>query len=87
MRQTMVYCCVAALVGAVLSSRAFGVEPGIQVVVRADRPGTQISPTMYGVFFEDINFGADGGCTRSWSRTAPSNSPRPGWAGARSNRV
>ena len=25
------------------------------------RPGAPISPTMYGVFFEDINFGADGG--------------------------
>ena len=61
MRQTMVHCCVAALVGAVLNSGAFGAEPGVQVVVRADRPGAQISPTMYGVFFEDINFGADGG--------------------------
>ena len=25
------------------------------------RPGTDISPTMFGIFFEDINFGADGG--------------------------
>ncbi|MBN1465365.1 alpha-L-arabinofuranosidase, partial [candidate division KSB1 bacterium] len=25
------------------------------------KPGAAISPTMYGVFFEDINFGADGG--------------------------
>lgn len=25
------------------------------------RPGADIAPTMYGIFFEDINFGADGG--------------------------
>lgn len=29
--------------------------------VRADQPGTSIPSTMYGIFFEDINFGADGG--------------------------
>jgi alpha-L-arabinofuranosidase len=29
--------------------------------VNAKTPGIQIQPTMYGVFFEDINFGADGG--------------------------
>ena len=32
-----------------------------QITVQVDQPGTNISPTMYGVFFEDINFGADGG--------------------------
>ena len=29
--------------------------------VRADQPGASIPSTMYGIFFEDINFGADGG--------------------------
>ena len=29
--------------------------------VRADQPGASIPSTMYGLFFEDINFGADGG--------------------------
>ena len=74
MRQTMVCGCVAALVGAVLGSGSpthssalggpsagWSAESGVQLVVRADRPGARISPTMYGVFFEDINFGADGG--------------------------
>jgi alpha-N-arabinofuranosidase len=32
-----------------------------KVTIQAGRPGAQISPTMYGIFFEDINFGADGG--------------------------
>ncbi|QEH31942.1 Extracellular exo-alpha-L-arabinofuranosidase precursor [Aquisphaera giovannonii] len=31
------------------------------VVVRADQPGGEISPILNGVFFEDINFAADGG--------------------------
>jgi len=30
-------------------------------VVKASQPGPAISPNTYGVFFEDINFGADGG--------------------------
>ena len=25
------------------------------------KPGAEINPDMYGIFFEDINFGADGG--------------------------
>ena len=31
------------------------------ITVQVDKPGAAISPTMFGVFFEDINFGADGG--------------------------
>src|ERR1700737_1722600 len=31
------------------------------ITVQVDKPGGDISPTMFGVFFEDINFGADGG--------------------------
>ena len=32
-----------------------------QYVVNANKPGAAVQPTMYGIFFEDINFGADGG--------------------------
>ena len=32
-----------------------------QLTVQANKPGAVIQPTMYGIFFEDINFGADGG--------------------------
>ena len=32
-----------------------------QLVVQANKLGAEIQPTMYGHFFEDINFGADGG--------------------------
>ncbi len=30
-------------------------------VIKTNKPGAPIQPTMYGIFFEDINFGADGG--------------------------
>jgi alpha-N-arabinofuranosidase len=35
--------------------------PRPEVTVAVDRPGAAISPTMFGIFFEDINFAADGG--------------------------
>jgi alpha-N-arabinofuranosidase len=35
-------------------------EP-LAVTVRADRPGHAIPRTLYGIFFEDINYAADGG--------------------------
>jgi alpha-N-arabinofuranosidase len=31
------------------------------ITVQADKPGVSINPAMWGAFFEDINFGADGG--------------------------
>jgi len=31
------------------------------ITIKADKPTTEIQPTMWGVFFEDINMGADGG--------------------------
>ena len=32
-----------------------------QMVVQTNKIGAEIQPTMYGLFFEDINYGADGG--------------------------
>ena len=32
-----------------------------RITVQTDQPGAAIRPTMWGIFFEDINFGADGG--------------------------
>src|SRR5262245_57344634 len=32
-----------------------------KITVKADRPVAEVQPTMWGVFFEDINLGADGG--------------------------
>ncbi len=50
---------VFALIPVLLVSQ----EPPSNVVISVDgaRVGAGISPSMYGIFFEDINFGADGG--------------------------
>ena len=31
------------------------------IAVRVDQPGHKIPPTLWGIFFEDINLSADGG--------------------------
>ncbi len=36
-------------------------DPGWRVTVQTDQPGGRINPAMWGLFFEDINSGADGG--------------------------
>lgn len=33
----------------------------VELVVKTNKPGAVIQPTMYGLFFEDINYAADGG--------------------------
>src|SRR6187402_2258208 len=35
--------------------------PAATVTVNAGQPGAPVNPAMWGLFFEDINFGADGG--------------------------
>ena len=40
---------------------SLGASAQHQFAVQANKPGVEIQPTMYGIFFEDINFGADGG--------------------------
>lgn len=51
------------------------------VVVQVDKPGGAISPTMFGLFFEDINFGADGGLypERIKNRSFEFPEPLMGW--------
>ena len=50
---------LVALLPACLSAQ--GSQNAAVISVDASHPGAAISPSMYGVFFEDINFGADGG--------------------------
>jgi alpha-L-arabinofuranosidase len=33
----------------------------MKITIDTDKPGAKINPAMWGLFFEDINFGADGG--------------------------
>ncbi|MBP1636011.1 MAG: Extracellular exo-alpha-L-arabinofuranosidase precursor, partial [Acidobacteria bacterium] len=52
------------------------------VSVQADRPGADIAPTMFGAFFEDINFAADGGLypERIKNRSFEFDEPLAGWS-------
>lgn len=45
---------------ALLACSATFAEP-IELVLQTNKPGAPIQPTMYGIFFEDINYAADGG--------------------------
>src|SRR4026207_817720 len=40
---------------------SFAAAGAVTPRVRADQPGPRINPAMWGIFFEDINLGADGG--------------------------
>lgn len=52
-----------ALMSAFLLSAgmALNAQNAHQMVVQTNKIGAEIQPTMYGLFFEDINYGADGG--------------------------
>jgi alpha-L-arabinofuranosidase len=51
------------------------------VIVNIDKPMAPIQPTMWGIFFEDINFGADGGIYAELvkNRSFEFYKPRTGW--------
>lgn len=61
MNRVSPHICVLAILTLVICSDCLGQGNAVQLTVKADQPGAKISPTMYGIFFEDINFGADGG--------------------------
>jgi alpha-L-arabinofuranosidase len=49
------------LAAAILAQAVLNAPAAPVIDVQVDQPGAHISPAMWGVFFEDINFGADGG--------------------------
>lgn len=52
-----------------------------EFVIRTDRPGATVQPTMYGLFFEDINYAADGGLYAEMVKNRSFEFPQPlmGW--------
>lgn len=66
-----------ALAAATLCASA---EP-VTLTLRADKPGAVIEPTMYGLFFEDINYAADGGLYAEMVKNRSFEFPDPlmGW--------
>jgi alpha-L-arabinofuranosidase len=53
----------------------------VNLIVSAGKPGAKISSTMWGIFFEDINFGADGGLYAELVKNRSFEFPDPlmGW--------
>ena len=60
------------------SSRA---ADNVTIAVQVDHPGASINPAMWGIFFEDINFGADGGLYAQLVKNGGFEFPDPmmGW--------
>src|ERR1700753_3517252 len=56
-------------------------KPPVTIKVDLAHPGAAISPQMFGIFFEDINFGADGGLYPELvkNRSFEFNEPLAGW--------
>lgn len=52
-----------------------------EFVIRTDRSGATVQPTMYGLFFEDINYAADGGLYAEMVKNRSFEFPQPlmGW--------
>src|SRR5262245_42324211 len=44
-----------------LCQASWVVAQSSRITVQVDKPGAAIPSTLFGLFFEDINFGADGG--------------------------
>ena len=66
---------------ALLLSCALTVQAQHVMTVDVSKPTAKINPSMYGIFFEDINFGADGGLYAELVKNRSFEFPQPfvGW--------
>jgi len=78
--------CLSALLIVCTSTRAQKAAPAnapkpYSMVLKAGEPKADVQPTMWGVFFEDINFGADGGLYAELvkNRSFEFDTPLMGW--------
>lgn len=69
------------LIGALSVLFAVGMQAQQVMTVNVSKPVAEIQPTMYGIFFEDINFGADGGLYAELikNRSFEFSQPFTGW--------
>ena len=74
----LAFACAIGLI-AIQPQRAFAQTRNITVQI--DKPGATIPKTLFGLFFEDINFGADGGLypERVKNRSFEFPDPMMGW--------
>ena len=68
------------LLGVSFSFSAIAQKPQ-NLVVQVNKPITEVHPTMSGIFFEDINFSADGGLYAELvkNRSFEFSAPLMGW--------
>ena len=78
---SMVLAGVLALATASVASAGLAQGSATVIDVDASHPGGTIAPTMFGIFFEDINFAADGGLypERVKNRSFEFDQPLAGW--------
>src|SRR6187549_2491067 len=76
---------IVCLLVLILSLNSFSQR---KLTVIADKPIASVAPTMWGVFFEDINFGADGGLYAEMvkNRSFEFAQPLMGWKEQKSDR-
>jgi alpha-L-arabinofuranosidase len=72
---------VRLLVATAAAAHLAAAAAPVRLTIQASKPGAQISPAMWGVFFEDINFGADGGLYAELVKNRSFEFPDPlmGW--------
>ncbi len=72
---------IVTAVFAVCLSSGLSAQKLLPVIVNADKPEAEIKPTMWGIFFEDINFAADGGIYAELvkNRSFEFYKPKMGW--------
>lgn len=71
----------AALLAVAFGSLQVHGQSPVKITVAANQPGAHISPQMWGIFFEDINFAADGGLYAELVKNRSFEFPMPmmGW--------
>ena len=72
----------ALLLLAVASTALLNAQKPLEISIVAGKPVAEVSPTMWGVFFEDINFAADGGLYAEMvkNRSFEFSLPMIGWS-------
>jgi len=75
---------VILLLTLILANGNITAQDMLEISVQSDKPGAEIQTTMWGVFFEDINFAADGGIYAELvkNRSFEFDLPMSGWRAA-----
>src|SRR5215204_3001331 len=80
-RRNTVFAAVVCAVAIAFSQTQIAFAQIRNITVQVDKPGAPIPKTLFGLFFEDINFGADGGLypERIKNRSFEFPNPMMGW--------